>query len=96
MATTNHLKHFYFNRLLHLWNSLPPIDISRSYNESIVKEHFPLSLTLIHPIPVPITSVAHAPNVWFLPNQLLKFTLHAPRLPLLNSLAGPLATHYHF
>ena len=34
-AATNRSKHFYFNRLPRLWNSLPPIDTSRNY-ESLV------------------------------------------------------------
>ena len=67
---------------------MPPIDISRSYESK--SKH--LSLTLTYSTPVPITSVAHAPNVWFLPNQLSKLILHAPRTPLLNSLAAIVPT----
>ena len=46
IAATNQFKHFYFNRLPRLWNSLPPIDIHRSYGsivtqiKNILWEHF--------------------------------------------------------
>jgi len=79
MATTTRLKHFYFNRLPHLWNSLPP---SYRYIKKLIKSRTfsgnTSSLTLTHPIPVPITSVAHAPNVWLLPNQLLSSSFMLP------------------
>ena len=79
MATTTRLKHFYFNRLPHLWNSLPP---SYQYTKKLIKSRTfsgnTSSLTLTHPIPVPITSVAHAPNVWLLPNQLLSSSFMLP------------------
>ena len=38
----NSVRHFYFNRLPRLWNSLPPIDINQSlhYNKSTLRSHF--------------------------------------------------------
>ena len=70
------------NRLPHLW-TLCHLSIYQEVMKALslksrTSSGNTLSLTLTHPIPVPIISVAHAPNVWFLPNQLLKLTLHAP------------------
>ena len=31
LSTSSRHKHFFFNRIPHLWNSLPPIDTTRSY-----------------------------------------------------------------
>ena len=31
LSTSSHHKHFFFNRIPRLWNSLPPIDTTRSY-----------------------------------------------------------------
>ena len=32
LATTNRIKHFYFNRLPRLWNALPSINLTHSHN----------------------------------------------------------------
>ena len=31
-SKTSHSQHFYFNRVAKLWNSLPPLDLSLSFN----------------------------------------------------------------
>ena len=97
---TNCFKHFYFKHLP-IYGTLCHLLIYQEDKKALslksrTSSGNTLSLTLTHPIPVPIISVAHAPNVWFLPNQLLKLTLHAPRPPLLNSLAAIVTTHHHF
>ena len=74
IATT---KHFYYNRLPHLWNSLPPIDISMKASSlesrALFWDHF-----MTHPILVPYHFCCPCTNnVRFLPNQLSKLILHA-------------------
>ena len=36
-SKSTHLNHFYFKRLVHLWNSLPPMDLNKSFDSIYLK-----------------------------------------------------------
>ena len=49
-CSSNQFQHFYFNRLPRLWNKLPAVDLSESYNPKSVKPCGPIlfiTLTLV-------------------------------------------------
>ena len=66
-------QHFYFNRVVHLWNALPPVDITQSYPTikrqitNFLWDHFTSNFTLtLHalftlytPVPPALTSLIH-------------------------------------
>ena len=97
MATTTRLKHFYFNRLPHLWNSLPPsyqyikkLIKSRTFSGNISFSNFDSSNSCTYHFCCPCTKCLA------LTKSTFKLILHAPEPPLLNSLAAIIVTHYHF
>ena len=59
-STNNSSRHFYFNRLPRLWNSLPPINLEQSI--PTIKNH--LFMTILHRILYPQTLV---PFIYFAP-----------------------------
>ena len=68
-------KHFYFNRIVYLWNALPPIDISQSYSSikrqitNFLRDHFTANFNPDHSCTYCITSFAPVPPALTLPTN---------------------------